>query len=225
MRTFIVKRIALVAMATLMVTFAAMVGCSSSQPSTQSASAASEESAKPQVDVIVGQESGTAKTLVMKNTTGKTINAVALGESGAEAGSFVSLAIEGDEWADGKTAAINYEPTNASIFDIQLKCGEETYTLHEFNLDGAESVEICMEGDVAYVTLERDGNVISSLSEETAIRDAELAAEAAAAEAEAEAAVVEEQAYYYEEAPTYDAPAQQPAQTQDSCVDGGVVLR
>ena len=82
-----------------------------------------------------------------------------------------------------------------------------------------------MEGDVAYVTFERGGNVISSLSEEMAIHDAEVVAEeaaAAAAETEAEA-----ETYYYEEAPTYNAPAAPaaPAQSEDQCVEGGVVLR
>lgn len=212
------KNLIAIAAAILLVAFVALVGCSSQQAASASSSATSGESVQ-EFDVAVGQESNTAKTLIVKNSTGKPINEVALAEAGSEADDFKVLEVDGGEWADGKTAAIYYEPSNAYSFDIQLKSGEESYMLHEFNIDGAETIEVLMEGDVAYVTFERGGNVISSLSEEMAIHDAKIAEEEAAA-AEAEAA----QEYYYEETSTYNAPAA-PAQTEDQCVGGGVVLR
>ncbi len=215
------KNLIVIAAAILLAAFFALVGCSSQQAASTSSSAASEESAQ-EFDVAVGQESNTAKTLIVKNSTGKSINEVALAEAGSEADGFKVLEVEGGEWADGKTAAIYYEPSNAYSFDIQLKSGEESYMLHEFNVDGAENIEVLMEGDVAYVTFERGGNVISSLSEEMAIHDAKIAEEEAAAAAAAEAEAAQE--YYYEETTTYNAPAA-PAQTEDQCVGGGVVLR
>ena len=220
------KSLIVLAAAILLAAFVALVGCSSQQAASTSSSAASEEAATQEFDVVVGKESNTAKMLVVKNSTGKSINEVALAEAGSEADGFNALEVEGEEWADGKVAAIYYEPSNAYSFDVQLKSGEDSYMLHEFNVDGAENIEVLMEGDVAYVTFERGGDVISSLSEETAIHDAKIAEEeaaaAAAAEAEAEAEAAQE--YYYEETTTYNAPAA-PAQTEDQCVGGGVVLR
>ncbi len=216
------KNLIVIAAAILLAAFFALVGCSSQQAASTSSSAASEESAQ-EFDVAVGQESNTAKTLIVKNSTGKSINEVALAEAGSEADGFKVLEVEGGEWADGKVAAIYYEPSNAYSFDIQLKSGEDSYMLHQFNIDGAENIEVLMEGDVAYVTFERGGNVISSLSEEMAIHDAKVAEEEAAAAAEAEAEVAQEE-YYYEDTSTYNAPAA-PAQTEDQCVGGGVVLR
>ncbi|MBO4352290.1 MAG: hypothetical protein J5818_02220 [Eggerthellaceae bacterium] len=221
------RKLVLAVFAASFAMFMAMAGCASSQPAAQSASASSSEAAEQVADVTIGQESNTAKTLVMKNATGKTIDTVALGETGTEADSLISLEIDGGEWADGQTAAIYYEPTGASFFDIQLTSGEETFMLHNFNFEGVENIEVMMEGDVAYVTFERGGSVVSSLSEEMSIHDEAVALEeAAAAEAEALAAEAEAQTYY-ESTPTYNepAPAAQPAQTQDSCVEGGVVLR
>ena len=55
-----------------------------------------------------------------------------------------------------------------------------------------------------------------------AINHAKIAEEEAAAAAAAEAEAAQE--YYYEETTTYNAPAA-PAQTEDQCVGGGVVLR
>ena len=216
------KSLIAIAAAILLAAFVALAGCSSQQAASTSSSAASEESTAQEFDVVVGKESNTAKTLIVKNSTGKSINEVALAEAGSEADSFTALEVEGGEWADGKVAAIYYEPSNAYSFDIQLKSGEDSYMLHEFNVDGAESIEVMMEGDVAYVAFERGGNVISSLSEETAIHDAKIAEEEAAAADEAEAEAAQE--YYYEETTTYNAPAA-PAQTEDQCVGGGVVLR
>ena len=213
------KNLIVIAAAILLAAFFALVGCSSQQAASTSSSAASEESAQ-EFDVAVGQESNTAKMLIVKNSTGTSINEVALAEAGSEADGFKVRDVEGGEWADGKTAAIYYEPSNAYSFDIQLKSGEESYMLHEFNVDGADNIEVLMEGDVAYVTFERGGNVISALSEEMAIHDAKIAEEEAAAAAAAEA----EAAQYYEETTTYNAPAA-PAQTEDQCVGGGVVLR
>ena len=218
------KNLIAIAAAILLAAFVALVGCSSQQSASTSSSAASEEAATQEFDVVVGKESNTAKMLIVKNSTGKSINEVALAEAGSEADAFNTLEVEGGEWADGKTAAIYYEPSNAYSFDIQLKSGESSYMLHEFNVDGAESIEVLMEGDVAYVTFERGGNVISSLPDETAIYNAKIAEEEAAAAAAAEAEAESAQEYYYEETPTYDAPAA-PAQTEDQCVGGGVVLR
>ena len=213
------KNLIAIAAAVLFAAFVGLVGCSSQQAASTSSSAASEEAATQETDVVVGKESNTAKMLVVKNSTGKTITGFAFGESGSADDSLTALEVQGGEWSDGQTAAIYYEPTSYSFFDIQINCGEVAYKLHEFNFDGAENVEVMMEGDVAYVTFERGGNVISSLSEEMAIHDAEIAAaEAAAAEAEAPA---EAETYYYEETPTYNAPAQ----SEDQCVEGGVVLR
>ena len=215
------KNLIVIAAAILLAAFFSLAGCSSQQAASASSSATSEESVQ-EFDVAVGQESNTAKTLIVKNSTGKSINEVALAEAGSEADGFKVLEVEGGEWADGKTAAIYYEPSNAYSFDIQLKSGEESYMLHEFNVDGAENIEVLMEGDVAYVTFERGGNVISSLSEEMAIHDAKIAEEEAAAAAAAEAEAAQE--YYYEETTTYNAPAA-PAQTEDPGVGGGGVLR
>lgn len=219
------KNLIAIAAAILLAAFVTLVGCSSQQAARTSSSATSEEATTQKTDVVVGKESNTAKTLVVKNSTGKTITGFAFGESGSADDTLTALEIQGGEWADGQIAAIYYEPTSYSFFDIQLNCGEAAYKLHEFNFDGVENIEVMMEGDVAYVTFERGGNVISSLSEEMAIHDAEVVAEeaaAAAAEAEAEA-----EAYYYEETPTYNAPAAPaaPAQSEDQCVEGGVVLR
>ena len=227
------KNLIAIAAAIMLAAFVGLVGCSSQQASSASASASatSEKAATQEFDVVVGKESNTTKTLIVKNNTGKSINQVALAEAGSEADDFAVLEVEGGEWADGKIAIIYYEPSSTSSFNIQLTCGEDAYTLHEFNVDGAENIEVTMEGDVAYVTFERDGNVISSLSEEMAIHDAKVAEEeAAATEAEAAEEAVEEEYYYedtstyYEDTSTYDAPAA-PAQTEDQCVGGGVVLR
>ena len=222
------KSLAMFAAAVLFAALFAIAGCASQQPaSAGSGSSEASEEAAPAADVIVGQESNTAKTLVAKNTTGKAITSVALGETGSASEDLTSLAVDGGAWADGETAAIYYEPSNVSFFDIQLACGDEVYTLHNFNFEGVENIEIAMEGDVAYVTFERGGNVVSSLSDEMAIHDEAVAAEQAAAEAaaaaEAEAAAAETQTYY-NDTTTYNAPAA-PAQTEDSCVEGGVVLR
>ena len=226
------KNLIAIAAAFMLAAFIGLVGCSSQQASSASSSATSEKAATQEFDVVVGKESNTAKTLIVKNNTGKSISQVAFAEAGSEVDDYVVLEVEGGEWADGKTAMIYFEPSNTNSFNIQLTCGEDAYTLHEFNVDGAENIEVTLEGDVAYVTFERDGNVISSLSEETAIHDAKVAEEeAAAAEAEAaEEEAVEEEYYYedtstyYEDTSTYNAPAA-PAQNEDQCVGGGVVLR
>jgi len=215
------KNLIAIAAAVLFAAFVGLVGCSSQQATSTSSGATSEEATTQETDVVVGKESNTAKMLVAKNSTGKTITGFAFGESGSADDTLTALEVQGGEWPDGQIAAIYYEPTSYSFFDIQINCGEAAYKLHEFNFDGAESIEVMMEGDVAYVTFERGGNVISSLSEEMAIHDAEVAAaEAAAAEAEAQAQA-EAETYYYEETPTYNAPAQ----SEDQCVEGGVVLR
>ena len=221
------KNLIAIAAAIMLAAFFALAGCSSQQATSASSSATSEEAATQKADVVVGKESNTARTLIVKNSTGKTITSFAFGEAGAADDALTSLEVQSGGWADGQTAAIYYEPTSYSFFTIQLKCGEDAYKLHEFNFDGAENIEVMMEGDVAYVTFERGGNVVSSLSEEMAIHDAEVVAEeAASVEAEAEAEA-EAETYYYEEAPTYNAPAAPaaPAQSEDQCVEGGVVLR
>ena len=215
------KNLIVVAVAILLAAFVALMGCSSQQATSAGSSAASEEATTQKADVVVGKESNTARTLIVKNSTGKTITGFAFGEAGAADDALTELEVQGGEWSDGQTAAIYYEPTSYSFFNIQLKCGEDAYKLHEFNFDGVENIEVMMEGDVAYVTFERGGNVVSSLSEEMAIHDAEVVVEEAAnAEAEAEA-------YYYEETQTYNAPAAPaaPAQSEDQCFEGGVVLR
>lgn len=218
------KNLIVIAAAILLAAFVALVGCSSQQASSASSASSSAEAASQEFDVAVGKESNTARTLVVKNATGKAITGLALGEAGSADDALTTLEVQGGEWADGQKAAIYYEPTSTSFFDIQLKCGEDVYKLHEFNVDGADNIEVMMEGDVAYVTFERGGNVISSLSEEMAIHDAKIAEEEAAAAAAAEAEAEAAQEYYYEETTTYNAPAA-PAQTEDQCVGGGVVLR
>ena len=69
-------------------------------------------------------------------------------EAGAADDALTELEVQGGEWSDGQTAAIYYEPTSYSFFNIQLKCGEDAYKLHEFNFDGVENIEVMMEGDV-----------------------------------------------------------------------------
>lgn len=226
------KSLALFAAALMFAALFAVAGCSSQSAASTASNAGSDETAGIAADVMVGQESNTAKTLVMKNTTGKAITAVALGETGSAPEDLRPLEVDGGSWADGETAAIYYEPSNISFYDIQLTCGGQVYTLHNFNFDGLEDIEIALEGDVAYVIFERGGDVASSLMDEMAIHDEAVAAEAAAAaeaeaaaaaEAAAEAAATQEQTYY-NDTTTYNTPSA-PAQTEDSCVDGGVVLR
>lgn len=213
------KNLIAFAAAFALVAMIAFTGCSSQQSSASASAAsssASSEAAVQKADVTAGVESSTTKTLVMKNSTGAAISEVAVVAAGAE-GEPTFMTVDGGEWADGATIEIYYEAADASAVDIVLKSGESMYTLHGFNVEGAEEIEALVEGDVAYVTFEKDGNVVSSLADETAwAEEAAAAAEAAAAEE-----VYYEEPTYVEPAPTYNAPAQ----TQDSCVEGGVVLR
>ena len=211
----------------------ALAGCGGQSATSSSESSASSESleASDQAvnpDVVIGTDADGAKSIVVTNTTGKTITNVAITESGADV-EPVFLMDEGDEWKDGQVAELFYKPVGSDVYDVQLQCGEETYTLHSFSFAGAENVVVAFGSDVAYVTFDRDGNLVSSLEDEVARK---AAADAAAAEATAaeEAAFAEEYyesepVYYEEPQPTYNAPSQAPAQSGDQCVDGGVVLR
>lgn len=222
------NKIVMAALAAAFAALIAMAGCSSSAPvssASASASSAASEEAAPQTDLTVGAESDSAKSIVVGNNLGKTITNIAFVAAGSEAEPEFLMA-DGEEWADGAIALINYHPSEEGVYDIIVKCGDEQYTLHGFATEGAEGAAINLEGDIAYLTFEKDGNVISSLADETARAEeaaaaAEAAAEAAAAEAAAAEEVYYEEPTYVEPAPTYNGPAQ----TQDSCVEGGVVLR
>lgn len=219
------KNLIVFAAAFALVAMFAFVGCGSQQDSATNAgsanSSAASEEATVQVDVTAGVKSDTTSSIVMKNSTGVAISEIAVVEAGAE-GEPEFMAVDGSEWADGKTVEVFFEAAGTTAVDVSLKSGDTVYTLHGFNVEGAENIEVLVEGDIAYVTFEKDGNVVSSLADETAwAEEAAAAAEAAAAEAAAAEEVYYEQPTYTESAPTYNAPAQ----TQDSCVEGGVVLR
>ena len=219
------KIIVVTAVATLCATSFLLVGCASSDSGSSSASAASaSEEAKAQADVTFGEQSDTASLLLVKNSTGRDVTAVSLIANPTSEGAEPStlLAVDG-AWADGENAAFYYDSSDATVLTITFVCGEESFTLHDFDAKDAEDIEVFVENGIAYVVCNRDGAEVSTLAQETDIRNAEIAAAeaAAAAAAAAEEEWVEEEYYYYEPEPVYSAPAQ----SQDQCVGGGVVLR
>ena len=139
------KNLIAIAAAIMLAAFVMLVGCSSQQASSASSASSSAEAATQKADVVVGKESNTARTLVVKNATGKAITGLALGEAGSADDALTTLEVQGGEWSDGQTAVIYYEPTSASFFDILFKCGEDAFKLHEFNVDGAENIEAMMD--------------------------------------------------------------------------------
>lgn len=234
MHKTMIKMVAVAAITALCTVSLVLTGCGSSSANSSSAASASasassaSEGAQIQADATFGDKADDASVLLVKNSTGKEITAISLVALPTAEGAQPStlLAVDGS-WADGKTAAFYYKPADSTVLTITLASGEELFTLHSFDVKDAEDIEIFIENGIAYVVCNRDGGEVSTLAQETEIRNAEIAAaEAAAAAAEAEAAAaeeewVEEEYYYYEPEPTYNAPAQ----SQDQCVDGGVVLR
>lgn len=231
------KYLSLFVAALMCMSLLTLAACSSGGQQSSSSAASSSESASssaaaPEPNVTYGDKSSTSKSLLLTNKVGAPIINVAVLEAGSTA-EPVFLMDEKEMWADGDLAEINFDSAASGLYDIYLTIGDQNYVLHNFDLADVENVEVMLEGDVAYVTLDRDGNAVSSLADETEIHDAAVAAaEAAAAEAEAAEQYVEEYVeeytYYEEPAPTYNAPAptyDAPAQTEDSCVEGGVVLR
>lgn len=238
MRKFTGKKVLLAVVAASFAAVVAMAGCTPSAPTAQSSSsaAASEEAVAAKADVVIGGESYTGESIVLANQTGKTITNIAVSKSGAAADAYFLMA-DGEQWADGQKAQVNFQPEGDGFYDISIKCGDETYVLHNFMLQGAENIAINLEGNVAYLTLERGGNAISSLADETAwasMTAEEIAAEVEQAPAAEETGNVEGETYvdnsstYVEPTTTYEAPAAAPAapaQSEDQCVEGGVVLR
>lgn len=237
MRGITGKRISAVAFSALLVALFALGGCGSAQPassvasassSASAASAASSSSAGEAVasDLAIGEKTTGAESIVLANETGSAISGLAIAPAGSDA-EPVALMAGGQRWADGEVADVYFEPQGSGSYDIQVTIGDAVHVLHGFDADLIASAEIRLSGDVAYVAYEQFGNETSTLDAERAIADEERAAAeaeaAAAAEAEAAAAAEAEAAA----AAQQPAPAatSAPAQSDDQCIDGGVVLR
>ena len=227
-----------------------LAGCSSSSSSAASSGSASASSASASASASadsssfaasvaseaanllkVGNQTDTAKNIVFANRTGQPITNVALTPKGAE-GEPAMLMAEGQQVGINEMVQVFVEPTEGMLYNATIVCADKTYTLHDLNLSLYNQADVALEGDIAYVRVNVNGNEVSSLREEAAL--AQQAAEEAKKQAEAEQQQQQQQSeepqqtneVYYEE-PTYDSGSNtqsSPTQTGDSCVSD-VVLR
>ena len=207
----------------------ALAGCSGGQGASSSSSSASSESGVEVVEetmTVFGDE-GANGNVVIENGLGSPVTAVIVAPSNAS-DAAVDLPVQNGPWKAGDSAKIYFAHDGAvSAYDVTLEAGGQAYVLHGIELPKIETATLMLDGAFAYLSYESNGESVSTLAHEQELAAAAeaaaaeaAAAEAAAAEAAAaEAAAAEAAAneVYYEE--------QAPAQSSDSCVDGGVVLR
>lgn len=197
-------------------------GASSNAASSSSEATSSASSAAAEETLVIGEESDGTQTMTVINKLGAKITDIAFAPAGSE-DEPEYLMESGQTWKSGKEAIVHFPSAGEAVnYDVHVKSGDASYTLHNMLLDGVEELTISIEGDIAYASFERDGSAISTLRDE-----ADLAEQAAAGEADAEAPAEEapaEEYYedeYYEEETYYE----EPAQEEDSCVEGGIQLR
>ena len=185
---------------------------------------------KPSYDAELGKSGDNTVTTVITNETDQAIIFLALGES-------ANLVEDGKAIEPGKVAAL-YSPKDLSSTNIALKIGDLEYVLHDVNLADIEKASLKIGDNLAFLEYEIDGKKVSTLEAEKAIRKAAEEAARKAAEEEAARLAAEEEArqaeeeaeeeYYYEE-PYYEeqyyAPATGGSQSEDACVEGGVLFR
>lgn len=230
MERSISKGISLIAALFALCALVFIAGCSGQQG--EASSDQSEEA--PAADVIVGEESDTTATIMVEDGMGVAITNIAITPTDSKLAPTY-LMKEGDAWADGQLAQVFYQDEGDVAYNIQLTCGEKNYEVHNVELASLEGITLCLQDDVAYVSYESDGETVDTLAAETELHQAELKAqeeaEAAAAAAAEEAAAAEAEEAAAEDEGSYEEYAQEdyyyeePAQAEDSCVEGGVQLR
>ena len=209
-----------IALAACAIALALLAGCggsgaqqssssSSASASSSGASSESSESSEPAV-MTVGDKADGAVSLMVVNALGAPITDIAFLPAGDE-GDPHFLMQDGQQIVQDEKAVVFFAPAgDGANYDVRVKAGEAAYTLHNLDLKGVEELTVRIEGDVAYADFVRDGQAISSLSDEMA-----------RIEAEQQQQQEEETTYYEEPSYTYDAPAQ----GEQGCVEGGVQLR
>lgn len=181
---------------------------SGASASSSGASSESSESSEPAV-MTVGEKADGAVSLMVVNALGAPITDIAFLPAGDE-GDPHFLMQDGQQIVQDEKAVVFFAPAGEGVnYDVRVKAGEAAYTLHNLDLKGVEELTVRIEGDVAYADFVRDGQAISSLSDEMARIEAEQQQQE------------EETTYYEEPSYTYDAPAQ----GEQGCVEGGVQLR
>lgn len=247
------KRGAAFMVAALMAGTLAMAGCgddAAQAPSDSQGAAVQESSSSVATRAMVGTQAGASKAVVLADNLGADISQASVNVSGSE-DEPTMLEIQGT-WADGGEAMVFVPEANGEAeSDLVLTAGKKEYVLHDVDFSEFDEADVQVEGKVAYLSYEADGQTVSTLEHEKELaekakadaeaaeaaakaqEEAEAAAQAeaeaqAAAEAEAQAAA-EEPVYeepVYEE-PVYEEPVAEeaPAQSGDQCVEGGVQLR
>ena len=170
-----------------------------------------ESSAAEPAILEIGKASKKTVDITIANKLGKRITDIAFAAADSEDEPDY-LMESGQVWKKGKDALVHFKDLGTGEnYDIFVKSGDNAYTLHNLKLDGVAALTIKMEDGVAYATFERDGNAISTLSEELD-----------RVQAEVEGDQVDE---YYEDEYYEDEYYEKPVQQEDGCIDGGVQLR
>ena len=186
---------------------ASSAGSTSASAASASASAsASSASSQASEGVVFGDQTATAQKFVVKNETGATIaTLVALPASGE--GQPVAIMKSGEWLPAGEQATLYIDSAVGNPINMSFLVGTEERQLHNVDMARLGEASIKLEGDVAYLTAQVDGNPVSTLQEEMDL-------------AHPPAAAAEEQQQYYEEPVYYDegGGGAAPAQTEDSCV-------
>ena len=213
---------------------ASSTAASAASESASSASA-SKSSAATQEVLEFGVTSDEALTMLVGNELGTAITDIAFAETGSEdAPSY--LMEDDDEWAAGAKANVHFNGQGEGAkYDVYVEAGDNEYVLHNMNIDGVKELTIRLEGDVAYAEFKRDGDAISTLSDEMEIASRENNNENADVE---EGYEDYDEDYYYDDSDEEDYSEDEyyddsedyedyedVDQEEDSCVDGGVELR
>ena len=226
-----------------------LAGCSNDAPASDSGQKAESSESR----AIVGNQANSSKAIILQNGLGVDISMVGVNVSGSK--DQPTVLTVAPAWKQGSDAMVFLPEANASApSDLVLTADDEEFVLHDVDFSAFDDADVMLEGDVAYLSYELDGQTVTTLDHEKEIADkaaadkkakaeakkkaeeeAEAQKQAEEAEAEAESAATEEAApqeeVYEEPAPEetyYEEPVVEeaaPEQSSDQCIEGGVVLR
>lgn len=151
--------------------FALMAGCAAEEEDSSSAASSSEQSSEAQevTGLLIGDNSGSARSLVLTNEMGGDITALSVATVGSS-DEPRALAIPGGKWANGEKATVFYgKGDSRSTYELTITVGESTYTLHNLTLSSIEEASLHTDGTFGYLTYSSGGTVVSTLGTEKGI--------------------------------------------------------